>query len=273
MKLTREQLLGIGSLELSGWLGGLNDALVDKYSDTLSEFVEIFPGIEADLKKALVIGDTAAQAYVLSELSETLANIRADALVRECERLRQGMDAAGPEVFEADLTAFLASAATLSVDILMLQHKNVEVPVPKPPTRRYEVLYTDKKVVAAVSESKQKSILAVDDIPITLNLLRAALTAAGFKFNGVTSGSSALDFISKFRPDLFILDIEMPKMNGFELADRIKKAGHAAPIVFLTGNTTRDYLMRAVKIGAVDFIVKPVNGDTVAEKVRKILGG
>jgi len=276
MSLTREQLLSIGNLKLAGRLDGLNDKLLGKYCGTLSDFVEDFPGIEADLKKALIIGDNSQLTYVLSELSEILANIRADDLVRDCEQIRQFIGSAAPDKLEAELTAFLSVVATLSVDIQMEQHKNVEpepepAPAVRPATRKYEVVYTGSGEDGGAGESGQKSILAVDDIPVTLNLLRSALTNVGYKFNGVTSGAAALDYITKFTPDLFILDIEMPNMNGFELAVKLREAGQHAPLVFLTGNTTRDYLVRAIETGAVDFIVKPVNADTVASKINKIL--
>jgi CheY-like chemotaxis protein len=274
MSLTREQLLSIGGLNLSGWLDGLNDSLLANYCGTLSDFVEDFSGIEADLKKALVIGDNTQLVYVLSELSEVLANIHADDLVRESERIRQTVDFAASDVLEAELTSFLSVVATLSVDIQMEQHRNAG-PSAKPPTRKYEVVYAEGDDKGGGGERRdwnvQKTILAVDDVPLVLNLLRSALTNAGYKFNGVTSGAAALDYVTKFTPDLFILDIEMPNMNGFQLAAKLKAAGQRAPIVFLTGNTTRDYLVRAISIGAIDFIVKPVNADTVAGKVNKIL--
>ena len=265
MNLSREQLLSVGNLKLSGWLDGLNDHLLNVYCATLSDFVEDFPGIEADLKKALIIGDSGALSYTLSELSEVLANIHAEELVRECERIRQSVEGADPVTLEAGLTAFLSVVATLSVDIQVEYHKN-EDPAGHPPQ-------IPKAGEPGVGEDSQKSVLAVDDIPITLNMLRSAITNAGYKFNGVTSGSAALDFITRFKPDLFILDIEMPKMNGFELASKLIAACQSAPIVFLTGNTTRDYLMRAIRLGAVDFITKPINADTVARKVQKIFAG
>jgi len=266
MGLSREQILGISSLKLADRLEELSDGLIERFCGTLVEFIENYPGIEADLKKAMFIGDYDALSRLLAELGEALANIHADDLLRECERLRETFAAAPPETLEAELTAFLSATATLSVDIQMEQHKSVEAVKPK--TRKYPVVYADD---SDPSPASQKSILGVDDIPVTLNLLKAALVSAGFKFNGVTSGAAALDFITKFTPDLFILDIEMPKMNGFELATRIREAGLCAPIVFLTGNTTKDYLLRAVKAGAADFIVKPVNADSVAAKVKKIL--
>jgi CheY-like chemotaxis protein/HPt (histidine-containing phosphotransfer) domain-containing protein len=259
-KLNKESLLSISQLKLPDRMYDKGAALLDKYCDMLVDFVEDFPEFEAALKKAVVIGDNATLQRDLSIFAETLANIHADGLRQECERLRDGMGAVSGDKLEANITDFLASAGTLSVDIQMAQHKAEEDPQPK--TRKYQVIYANDT----------NSILAVDDIPVTLSLLSAALTKAGYKVNGVTSGAAALNYVEKFIPNLFILDIEMPKMNGFELAVKLREAGQTAPIVFLTGNTTKEYLAKAVKLGATDFIVKPFNADSVTVKINKIFG-
>ncbi|MDR0331107.1 MAG: response regulator [Chitinispirillales bacterium] len=259
MKLSKDALLSISGLKLSDMLNELNDAVLSRYCDMLADFVEDFPEFEAALKKALFIGDSGTLSGALSQLAEMLANIHADDLVQKCARVRDSLGGASPEKLEADLTALLSSAATLSVDIQMVQHKAAAAPK----ARKYPVIYAG---------DGQRSILAVDDIPVTLNMLKAALSEAGHKVSCVTSGAAALNFIGKFTPDLFILDIEMPKMNGFELADRLRDAGQLAPIVFLTGNTTKEYLMKAVKIGAADFIVKPIDAESVAAKIKRVFG-
>ncbi|MDR2692828.1 MAG: response regulator [Chitinispirillales bacterium] len=260
-KLSKESLRTITPLKPPDRLFDKDAALLDNYCVVLFDFVEDFPEFEAAIKKAVVIGDNAALGRNLSLFAETLANIHADGLQQECERLRDGMGAASHDKLEANITDFLASVATLSVDIQMAQHRAEEASKPK--TRKYQVIYANDT----------NSILAVDDIPVTLNLLSAALTKAGYRVTGVTSGAAALDYVEKFVPNLFILDIEMPKMNGFELAVKLREAGQTAPMVFLTGNTTREYLLRAVKLGAVDFIVKPFNADGVTEKINRIFKG
>jgi len=260
-KLSKEALQSISQLKLPPRMYDMGATLLDRYCGTLVDFVEDFPEFEAALKKAVVIDDKKSLERTLSLFAETLANIHADGLQRECERLRDAIGAAGHDKLEADITDFLASAGTLSVDIQMAQHKAEEALKPK--GRKYQVIYANDT----------NSILAVDDIPVTLNLLSAALTKAGYKVTGVTSGAAALDYVEKFVPNLFILDIEMPKMNGFELAVKLREAGQKAPMVFLTGNTTKEYLAKAVKLGAVDFIVKPFNADGVAEKINRIFKG
>jgi len=63
----------------------------------------------------------------------------------------------------------------------------------------------------------------------------------------------------------------MPGMNGYELAREIRKSGHSAPIIFLTGNAKKDYVIKALQVGAADFIVKPVKADQLLERIGKYL--
>jgi PleD family two-component response regulator len=261
MNLTKEQVLSISYLKLSDWISDFDDgALLEKYCSDLSDFVVNFPVAEANLNKACLMDDAETIRRALSELSVMLDGIHASELAIECDKIKETFAGLDHDACEALLVNFLAAAASLSVDIQMEQQRSEEEPI-RPKTRKCQAVHT----------GAPKSILAVDDISITLNMLKSALAGTDYKFHGVTSGAAALDFISKFTPDLFILDIEMPNMNGFELAGKIREAGHFAPIIFLTGNTARDYLLKAVKAGAIDFIVKPVNQERIIEKVKKHL--
>jgi CheY-like chemotaxis protein len=118
---------------------------------------------------------------------------------------------------------------------------------------------------------EEKIILAVDDVSLFLNTLKSVVQGSPYKFFGVSSGSDALRFLEKKTPDLFILDIVMPNMNGDDLAKRIKALGHTAPIIFLTANSAKEYVIRAIQAGAVDFIVKPINNEHVLEKIEKYI--
>jgi FixJ family two-component response regulator len=63
----------------------------------------------------------------------------------------------------------------------------------------------------------------------------------------------------------------MPKMSGYELAEKIRGNGHEAPIIFLTGNSAKEYVIRAIKAGASDFIVKPIYKENLTEKIYRHL--
>ena len=115
----------------------------------------------------------------------------------------------------------------------------------------------------------EKKILAVDDADIVLHVLNAFLRGSPYKLTSAASGETALNFLQKYRPDLFILDIEMPDMDGYELAQKIRANGHTAPIIFLTGNSTEESIIKALQVGAADFIAKPISKAKLLERIAK----
>ena len=124
---------------------------------------------------------------------------------------------------------------------------------------------------AVVPKRKITSILAVDDVTFFLNALQTLLKETGYDLTCVDSGAAALRFLRNNNPDLFLLDIEMPEMNGYELARKIRESGQKAPIIFLTANSSHNHVMKAVEAGAVDFIVKPINKTHVINKIEKVI--
>jgi DNA-binding response OmpR family regulator len=128
-------------------------------------------------------------------------------------------------------------------------------------------------VGSADESAKKKLILAVDDTEFFLAMLKAVFQNTKFKLICVTSGEDALKVLERYNPDLLLLDIEMPGMNGYELAAKIRESGQKAPIVFLTGNAKKENVVKAVKAGAVDFIVKPINKKEVVAKIRGYING
>jgi len=106
MRLSRERLLAIGNLKLSNRLSVLSDGLIDKYCDALSAFVDAFPNIEAQFRKSLSVSGGERVLQLLSQMSDTLANIHADDLVRDCEKLRDIFTGGGSrDKFEAAAAA------------------------------------------------------------------------------------------------------------------------------------------------------------------------
>jgi CheY-like chemotaxis protein len=117
-----------------------------------------------------------------------------------------------------------------------------------------------------------KKVLAVDDRPEILSFVTGTLKNH-YKVYGATSGEKALKVLEAQKCDLFILDIDMPGMNGYELAETLRKSDDYAktPIIFLTGNSSRDRIMKAIEVGGNDFIVKPANYETLLAKASKFL--
>jgi len=117
-----------------------------------------------------------------------------------------------------------------------------------------------------------KIILAVDDMPEILSFVNNALKSH-YKVIAVSSGKAALKVLETQKPDLFILDIDMPEMNGYQLAGLIRRTEEFinTPLIFLTGNSSREHITKAITVGCNDFIVKPSNHDNLLTKVGKFL--
>ena len=120
-------------------------------------------------------------------------------------------------------------------------------------------------------QSKKKKILAVDDVSFFLKNLETQLKDTEYELVCISSGKFALTYLQKNKPDIILLDIEMPGMNGYELSEKIRELGHTAPIIFLTGTTSKDNILKAAQKGAAEYIVKPFNKEKLLEKIEKQL--
>lgn len=117
---------------------------------------------------------------------------------------------------------------------------------------------------------EQHEILVVDDTPVTLSLLTDILSAEGFQVRSADTGKTALDFVAANPPQLILLDINMPGMNGFEVCRRLKskEESKGIPLIFISGITKLEEKVKGFELGAVDFISKPFQRDELLARVR-----
>ncbi|HEX3243818.1 MAG TPA: response regulator [Chloroflexota bacterium] len=115
-------------------------------------------------------------------------------------------------------------------------------------------------------------ILVVDDTPQNIRLLDAVLTPRGYDVIPATSGQEALNAVAERSPDLILLDIQMPVMDGYEVCRRIREepATRALPIVMITAAGDQEKL-RALEAGADEFIAKPFNQAELLARVKSLL--
>lgn len=113
-------------------------------------------------------------------------------------------------------------------------------------------------------------ILIVDDTPANIETLAALLKEHGYKISVATNGRQALDVLAKLRPDLILLDVMMPEMDGFETCARVKASGEwrDIPIIFLTSKTDTADIVRGFELGAVDYVGKPFNAHELLARVN-----
>ncbi|MFK8185497.1 MAG: sensor histidine kinase [Phormidesmis sp.] len=108
-------------------------------------------------------------------------------------------------------------------------------------------------------DGKKAEILIVDDVPANLKVLSELLSAAHYQVAAVTSGKRALRRLQNYLPDLILLDIQMPEIDGFETCRQIKSNPDTAhlPIVFITALSDVESIAKGFSLGAVDYICKP----------------
>ena len=113
-------------------------------------------------------------------------------------------------------------------------------------------------------------ILVIEDEPANIRTLSTLLKERGYNINIATNGRQGLEVLERIRPDLILLDIMMPEMDGFETCRRIKAstAWREIPIIFLTAKTDTADIVRGFELGAVDYVAKPFNAHELLARVN-----
>jgi len=121
-----------------------------------------------------------------------------------------------------------------------------------------------------VIEKKKPLILIVDDVAKNLQVLGNILSKKGYKIAIATNGEQALLRIRQNLPDLILLDVMMPDMDGFEVCKKLKEVPETSeiPVIFLTGKTETGDIVKGFELGAVDYVVKPFNSTELLARVN-----
>ena len=124
-----------------------------------------------------------------------------------------------------------------------------------------------------VQDSEEKPIILVaDDDEMQRFLIEEALEAEGFSVRAVGNGKAAVELCEGLRPDVILLDVIMPEMDGFDACSAIRKQpnGEQIPIVMVTGKEDIDSIAKAYEAGATDFIGKPLNWTLLRHRIRYV---
>ena len=120
-------------------------------------------------------------------------------------------------------------------------------------------------------EDAQSRILVVDDEPNITDLVATALRYEGFQVDTAHDGRTALDKAVSFRPQLLVLDVMLPDLDGFEVARRLRQEGRRVPMLFLTARDATEDKVRGLTLGGDDYVTKPFSLEELLARVRAVL--
>ena len=123
---------------------------------------------------------------------------------------------------------------------------------------------------------QKPAILIVDDEPDTLELLNFILSEEGYDVWIMTNGEAALDLLENHIPDLVLLDVRLPKVDGIEICRRIKSSSNSRIssilVIMISAKDSHDDLKEALNAGANDYLTKPFGHDELIDMMKKHLG-
>ena len=127
------------------------------------------------------------------------------------------------------------------------------------------------EAAAEPSSHGSARVLVVDDESNITDLVTTALRYEGFEVASAHDGREALAAVESFRPDLMVLDVMLPDVDGFEVQRRLLDRGRPTPVVFLTARDSTEDKVRGLTIGGDDYVTKPFSLDELVARIRSVL--
>lgn len=124
-----------------------------------------------------------------------------------------------------------------------------------------------------MKDARIKTILVAEDDPDTRIILQQGLMRAGFRVVIAEDGEQALEKFRESKPDLILLDIEMPRLNGWEVLERLKSGWRSRkiPVMMITGKTSDDDKIKGYELGVEYYVTKPFNIQRLLPIIRNLL--
>jgi two-component system OmpR family response regulator len=121
------------------------------------------------------------------------------------------------------------------------------------------------------TSAPEARLLVVDDEPNIVELLSASLRFAGFEVETAAGGLEAVEAARTYRPDLLVLDVMMPGLDGFGVMRRLRQEGVRTPVVFLTAKDATEDKVQGLTLGGDDYVTKPFSLEEVVARIRAVL--
>src|SRR5919204_1444431 len=115
------------------------------------------------------------------------------------------------------------------------------------------------------------NVLVVDDEPNIRELVQVALKFHGCSVSAAATGRDTLRIVENDRPDLIVLDVMLPDLDGFEVCRRLRAGGNDVPVIFLTARDTTSDTVTGLALGGDDYVTKPFSVEALVARVRAVL--
>jgi two-component system OmpR family response regulator len=122
-----------------------------------------------------------------------------------------------------------------------------------------------------VADGTEAKLLVVDDEPYIADLLTTGLRFVGFDVRTAGSGRQALEIAREYEPDLLVLDVMLPDLDGWEVCRRIRENGRRVGVLFLTARDATEDKVQGLTLGGDDYVTKPFSLEEVVARVRAVL--
>ena len=267
----KEKLYTIAELNHT-MIKGMTDEELYDYIDALHSFCNNFPAQDNGLSGSIKIKHYVFVLQWLAAIEDSLTKINADELAEECREqisINKDFNNIRHEKLEAFINYILSTLSMLSADIKML-HLPKEFPKEEQP-EDVEHVAVEFELLSPGASPDSKTVLVVNKMTIFMNSLKNALGETEHRLIGVTSAEAAASYLKTAKPDLFIIDEDLPGADGHVLIKKIRAVGQMAPIVFTTSNITKEKMVKFMEAGVADFILKPITAGDVQKKVAKHL--
>jgi two-component system OmpR family response regulator len=126
-------------------------------------------------------------------------------------------------------------------------------------------------VATRAKDQREARILVVDDEPNILELLSTSLRFAGFEVQTAADGETALASVRAFGPDLLVLDVMLPGLDGFDVLRSLRGGGSRTPVLFLTARDAPQDAVTGLTLGGDDYVTKPFSLEEVVARIRAVL--
>ncbi|MCL2628682.1 MAG: response regulator [Oscillospiraceae bacterium] len=268
----KDKILSIKEINADA-VNEMSDMALCIFIQTLNTFTKDFQAQEKGLKNSIKIKHYAFVMQWLTALEQALTKIHATALAATCSKqieINKDFNNIRHERLEVFIDYFLSSVSMLSEDIkaLRLPEKIEPGELHASPAKQ---LTSDAELLASGANENSKTILIINKMKMFMNSIKNALSESGHKILGVMSAESTVNYLKTAKPDLIILDEDLPQTDVFVLTKIIRVTGQKAPILITTGKITKEKMVKYMEVGVADFIMKPIAPADVQKKIAKLL--